>query len=285
MATPVWFSGFEGWPDTPNANGAGLANSFNGGTFSVSTAQAHTGARSLRFNPAATNCWIGLTLSSPTIIVVRLYLYFAALPTSDSVLFFGHVSAGLPLRIDFNFANSRIDASVGGGGTQTGMTITTGTWYRVEARMNCANGGNSTIDWGVAAGDASLTNYTQVSVAQTNTTFLALRLGTTASESFDMYMDDVFVSVTSGDYPIGPGGTERLAPTADGTHNAGTNVIEDNAGTDIGTTTAYDKLNSVPPSSTAYIKQVANGTGNYAEIQFGNITATHAAILAARAYL
>lgn len=285
MATPVYLTGLEGFPNATTANGGGLGIGNPNGNVTVSTAQAHSGARSLRINPSAAAGWVQIALSTPTLMVVSIYIRFASFPTSDSTLFFGHVTAGSGLRIEFNQANSRIDASVGGSGTQTGLVVSLDTWYRVDARMNCASSGNSVIDWQIATGDGSATSYTQVSVAQADTTFIGLRLGSTSSETFDIYYDDIIISQTSGDYPIGPHGTERLAPTSDGTHNAGTNIIEDNAGTDIGTTTAYDKLDSVPPDATTYIRQAANGTGNYAEVQFANITATHSSIIAARAVL
>lgn len=277
MATAVLATGFEGWPDTPTVNGAGLCNTVNG-TPAVVTSQANTGSRSLQINPSAATEYISWDITAGNQIMVgRFYFRLASLPTGGDIrLTSASTTAGGQIFI-INTSGQLIAEPAGNAGDrQTGPTLSTGTWYRLDFRF-ITNGTNHTIDWqvGGTAQTQAITNDSPGAQDMTN-----FRLGTTLSATGDIFYDDFVLSFTSGDYPLGPGGTERLAPSADGTHNAGTNTIEDNAGTDIGTTTAYDKVNSVPPDSTAYIKQSATGTGNYAEVSLADISATHSAILA-----
>jgi hypothetical protein len=62
--------------------------------------------------------------------------------------------------------------------------------------------------------------------------------------------------------------------------------MEDQAGANIGTVTAFDLIDDIPMSeASTYVKQAANGTGNYAEILFGNISVLHSSIIGARGVL
>ena len=57
--------------------------------------------------------------------------------------------------------------------------------------------------------------------------------------------------------------------------------MEANDGTDIGATTAYDKLNSIPPTTTNYVRQATVGTTRYAEVNFADISVTRSGIIGA----
>jgi hypothetical protein len=95
---------------------------------------------------------------------------------------------------------------------------------------------------------------------------------TAANDTLTADYDHIVSSITPADYPIGKHVVKALVPDADGTHNAGTNVMEDDVGADIGAVTAFDLLNTYPsPQSGAYVRQSAIGTGNYAEVAFPNV--------------
>lgn len=97
--------------------------------------------------------------------------------------------------------------------------------------------------------------------------------GSTASDHTLTYDDSVF-SNTAADYPIGPHKVLSLVPSGDGTHVAGTNVIEDQAGTDIVSPNAFPLMDEWPANTGDYVQQAATGTGNYAEVTFPTTSET-----------
>lgn len=280
MTTPVWLTGFEYGVATPTTNGGGLFNTVTGSPAIQSTTK-NTGSYALRLNPSSAIYTVFKNLSSPAIVVGRVYFRFSSWAGIDNEIVYVTIAAGVNLAIKLNATTKKLFARFWSTSSSSdhATTLALNTWYRLDFRFD-ASTGTSKIDFqvdGVAA--------TQFTLSQSASTFSSIALGPSNSDSMDLFLDDVVVSVTTGDYPIGAGGTEALVPASDGTHNAGTNVMEDNAGTDIGTASAYDKINSIPPSSTTYVRQAAVGTGNYAEVLFGDIVATHSAILGAMGIL
>lgn len=87
--------------------------------------------------------------------------------------------------------------------------------------------------------------------------------------------DDCVYSHRQSDYPIGPVRVYWLRPNADGTHNAGA-VIKDNNDNVIDGTTfpAWSLMADWPANTTDFVKQSGNGAGNYAEVQFEDIPTT-----------
>lgn len=280
MTSPVWLTGFEHGVATPTTNGGGLFNTVTGSP-SIQSTTKNTGSYALRLNPSSAIYTVFKNLSSPTVVVGRLYFRFASWAGVDNEIVYVTVAAGVNLAIKINATTKKLYARFWSTSSSSdhATTLALNTWYRLDFRFDVSTG-TSKIDFqvdGVAA--------TQYTLSQSATTCSSIAIGPSNSDTMDLFIDDVVVSVTTGDYPIGAGGTEALSPASDGTHNAGTNVMENNAGTDIGVTTAYDKLNSIPPSSTTYVQQAAVGTGNYAEVLFGDIAATHSAIIGAMGIL
>ena len=86
-----------------------------------------------------------------------------------------------------------------------------------------------------------------------------------------MTWDDCIASPLAADYTtIGAHHVTTMSPTSDGTHNAGTNIIEDNVGNDINGTsvTAWSLLDELPPTTTDYVRQNTAGATNYAVVDF-----------------
>jgi hypothetical protein len=86
-------------------------------------------------------------------------------------------------------------------------------------------------------------------------------------------VDDYVLSQTSGDHPIGAHTVFAVVPAADGTHVAGTNIMERASdGADIGTITAWDLLDEWPPTTglnnADSVTSKASGATNYAEVSF-----------------
>ena len=261
MATPVFCCGFE-----CGVQGSTGQHWVLSGTGSFSTTTVRSGARSARINPTAGISFFNNTALSSSNWVMRCYIYFASLPNADVPLFF--TSAGGSARRGAYFKQS--DSSIYAGSTissfgSTGIPVTTGVWYRLDV-MVAAN-----IDVYVN-GQPCGTATTGGAAAQTE-----VSIGNRgASATCDIYFDDIIISNTLADFPIGNGSISHFIPTSDGTHNiAGTGDFQrTTTGTDIlnATTTAYQLIDDAPLESTPtdWINMVAppNAT-DYVECVFG----------------
>jgi hypothetical protein len=115
--------------------------------------------------------------------------------------------------------------------TVASTTVSAGTWYLVELRL-VAGTNPRTADWQI---DGAA--QTAVSAAATASTVSTLRLGSTvAADAFTANYDDVLVSATTGDYPLGAGTVVALRPDAMGT-SGGSGSFRNNDGTAIDATT------------------------------------------------
>jgi hypothetical protein len=166
------------------------------------------------------------------------------------------------------------------GSTVNGPNITDGNWHRIDLHVD-TTGTTYTIDWQVDHAAQTQLVDTGNTAGWTAPGYLYGTSVTTATLVFDI--DDLLSSPDAGDYPINGGADYfigSIKPNADGTHNAGTNVMEDQAGADIGAVTAFNLLDDFNPIDTAnFVRQVAIGTGNYAEVLFTDVSETN--ILAA----
>lgn len=259
--TPVFCCGFE----------CGVATAhWSGSNQSISTAIKKTADRAGRVNPTATTGYFGSSgLTSSNMWVIRCYIRFETLPSVDIniVAELGHQDGAW-----FKASDSKIYAgSENGGLGATGVSVTTGVWYRIDVKAN-KSANPHLIDVqinGVACGQASN------SVASGSTS--GFHLGSfNINYSGDIYFDDVVASNTSADYPIGAGYVNHFVPTADGTHSGLTaNDYERTlTGTDIlnTTTDSYLLLDDIPMesgSSVDWINMVAPVADSYTENIFG----------------
>jgi len=273
MATLTWLTGFE--HGVLSVNGAGLFDTI-AGTVAVQGAVKRTGSYALQANPSpAAASYVRKVLAS-SIMVVSLYVRFAQWPSTESVVCQAETT-GDSMYIAINPTTHKLYPRIAStSGSEEGDALLLDTWYRIDARFDpTANPWK--VDWQLDG-----TPMTQFTNAQAAATMYALWVGPAWSATNNVFYDDVRVSATTDNYPIGPGQVDALLPTADGTHNAGTNTMEDNDGNDIGVVTAYDHVNQLPMSeSTLYVKQSAADATKYAEIQFadvGNYTDYHGVI-------
>jgi len=271
MATPVFCCGAE-----CGVNGAHMTLT---GTGSISTSIVRSGSRSFRTNPTAATVSTyqnSTAFASSNVLVFRVYVYFASLPTVTTAITSG--GGGTAAGAYYNSSDGKIYA---GSGTTTkvlgatGVAVTTGVWYRLDVRLNQTNNPwliDVSVD-GVACCQCSN------ALAAVEGTIVILDVVNNVNVTADIYYDDLIVSQTSDDYPFGAGYINHFVPTADGTHNvAGANDFEiGTGGTDINnaTTTAYQLVDDVPLQSgaigtTDFINMVAppNAT-NYVECIFG----------------
>jgi hypothetical protein len=195
---------------------------------------------------------------------------FATLPDGDCNLVDLDSSSG-PI-VKFKQSDSKIYAAVGTTLGATGISVTTNVWYRIDFDFNIQTAGDDFCDAqvnGVACGQATAAG---LSASATH-----LSLGANSNVSANIFFDDVILSHTAADYPLGGGYVLSYIPNADGTHNiAGANDFERTlTGTDIlnSTTDAFELVNDRPLESAAgdFINMVVPaGANDWVECAFEN---------------
>ena len=271
--TPVWITGFEHGLATPSVSGGGLCTTVTG-TPEIQGTTKRTGAFALKcaITTVATAA-IVKTITSGADIILRFYYYWDADPeqieeilrisgTGTAIYMYYHSAAGLDkFRLSASGATTLYSAN----------TYTAGSWYRIDIHLD---GTNKTVDWqidGVA--------QTQMTAFTTAGEYTLIRFGTpdvATSGTYTQYYDDVVVSETIADYPIGASSAEGLRPDADGAHSFGANEMEDIAGADIGANnTAFALLDDNPFGTSANTDLICQNTANasaYCEVTFPDTT-------------
>lgn len=265
--SPLLVTGFE----------HGIVSSAGGAPFSAvagtgltaDTAVERTGTYSLRIVDAAGAANNGSLPVASGVAVVRLYLRFASLPAADvNEVLIGDAAAGNDLRLGYRASSQRLTLRFGNAAvTVASVAIAAGTWYRIDLRL-VANTNPRTAAWQIDG-----TAQTGISANGGASTVNTVRLGSTvAADAFTANYDDVFISGTSGDYPLGSGTVVGLRPAAMGT-SVGTGSFRNNDGSAISATT-YQRLDDSPMSSIAdYVRQQTIGTNDYVEVTFEPTTA------------
>lgn len=269
-AAPVlaYLTGFEWGVATPVISGGGIANTVNG-PIAVGNAYAHTGSYGLRCPAvgAQTNWAKTVGAAAQSLWVISFYFRVPSWSASTHQLFSLNTAAAY-CYLQLITGTHVLQARVTGGSWVNGPTLSLDTWYKVDLKID-VSGATNTLDWKVNG-----TDYTQATSAAGLTTGTTISLGVLNAVTAEVWYDDLAVSFNLSDFPLDVIGVEGLSPDTDGTHNGGTNVIEDQAGTDIvspGYTTAHDLVNSVPiGNNTTYIKQSNLSTTNYAELLFAD---------------
>lgn len=233
--TPVFCCGGE-------CGGAHWTATGSGVTYDTGTVRS--GARSIKVSPAAANTGITFTLGTASaFVVLRMYVNITVDPGADTRLFGVRAGAGTIQGPVFKSSTGLVyiqsTASVG--------VSLSGGWHRVEIAWDGTPGNYSWYVDGVlietvVAGGASTWDTFQIGAA-------------TGSPTYTAFYDDIVLSNTLADHPIGGGYVNHFVPTADGTHNiAGTGDFQrGNSGTDIlnATTTSWQLIDDVPLPSGA----------------------------------
>lgn len=276
MPNFVYITGFEHGESPMAIAGQGLISGSSGNPTLVSGSLARSGDYALFINATGASKHIMLPSARWTgaaggnKVVGRYYVKFDSFPSSNRLMFVGGM-AGVDCSLWYNSTGDQVLMGFDTPGSRLGYTsIVTGTWYRIDFLIDCSTS-FYTVDWQLD-GVAKAQNWYSGSAAQQ---FSSTRFGNSGALTYKMYIDDIAFSVDAADYPIGPGRVIGLKPNADGTHNAGTNVMEDQTGADINGTSvlAYTKLNAVPwvTGTSTWVQQAANGTSNYVEVEFEDV--------------
>lgn len=263
--TPAALTGFE--PGVVSA-----ATDGRSGSVSADSAVKRTGGYSLKAAPAGSAAYADLNVSgSPGTVVTRVAVRLNSLPSAN-VNLVAALPAGFggnPAVIAYNASTGKFAARFSASGTLTDGTVTAaaGTWYVIELRARF-DANPRTLDWRI---DSSA--QPEVSSAETASSASSVRLGTSAAVSYTANYDDVMVSTTSGDYPIGDGKVHALRPDGVGTHSNPLSYLKNYPGQNNVDATSGGLLDEVPMSSESdFIYQQGVSTGSYAELTFADTT-------------
>lgn len=195
---------------------------------------------------------------------VGMWIKVSSAPGENSTFFTFFDSGGTGIGNLRVSTGGLIGARPGTGTFQNGPNVADGQWHHVTAHLD-SSGTTWSMSWEVD--EVAQTTGTQGSHVATNCTRISMGSATTTN-NLTIIIDDVVASATAADFPIPSCRVVTSLPVADGTHNAGTNVIEDQSGNDIGLVAAWSLLDELPPNTTDYVRQNNAGSGNYAEIAF-----------------
>jgi hypothetical protein len=282
MTTPFYLTGFEHGV-TPSTNGGGLAAFVQG--VAIDSTEHNTGSYSLKATPSAAAAYMRITLATPGEIAGRLYFKITTESASDEQIFdFNTTTGGTTTNVRVWASPASNLIKLGAAGTivaTSSNAYVVNQWHYIDFSFDINQN-----PWSLKAKLDGGTEFSGTSNL-TADTFASFRIGATGGAStLVVYYDDVVLTSTLADYPLGPGGTQILVPNGAGiASNPGTNVMEEANGTDCGAN-SYLALNSIPMGdATNYIRQAATGNTNYIGVAFSNISATHSAILGAMAIL
>jgi len=263
-------------------------------TGELSTSIVRSGDRSYRIHPSAQSGNGAQAIASQTglgpsdLWVGRLYVRFETLPDADCYIAWsvGATPGNNPpfnyIGIGFHQSSGQFRCAQGINPTfdaSAGVAATTGVWYRIDVKLDHRTAEAEVVNASVNGASLNPMTFTTGSGGDGNSFF---RFGTLRSGNItaDAYFDDVALSVTEGDYPLGDGYALALVPTSDGSHNiAGANQWErgnPDSGVDItnATTDAHELVDEIPmdngtPTSADWISAVApaNST-DYVELAF-----------------
>ncbi len=265
--TPIRVTGFES--GALSTAGGGLFSNINGAGVTIDNAVARTGSYSLRIvDPTGATHSARIAVGT-NLAVVRLYLRLAALPAADvGELLSLDAAAGNDLRIGYQASGARLTIRFGTvAATASTSSVVAGTWYQLNLRM-VANTNPRTADWqlnGVA--------QTSISWVGTASTITSLRFGSTVSaDPYTANYDDVLMTATSGDFPLGSGTVVPLRPNGMGTSaTPGSFRNDDGSAIDANT---YVRLDESPMTTTTdYIRQQTIGAAAYVELTMADTAA------------
>ena len=272
MPTPIYVEGYEHQTLSANDFGTTVGGLFhaiiNSGVCSIVTGRQGAGSFAAQVSPSAATAGLDVRLNGSGVMVGSFYFKITSGAPATQFLLAdtGHGGSGLGFHIK---TDGTLLVQLSGAGAQSSpSSVADGAWHRVDYHFN-TTANPWTLDV-ILDGSFTYTQLTSALAADT-TTVWQVRVGDTFSaRTYTVAFDDYVASHTAADYPLGDHVVYAGVSNADVTHNAGTNVIEANDGTDIGVAPAWSLMDEWPANTTDFVQQVAIGTGNYAEVEFPN---------------
>lgn len=267
MATPIFITGFEHGLPTVSVLGAGIVEFASQATIQGTTKRS--GFYALQITAETADGYIWINMGSQNVAVASFYFYWPETNGISSIIFnFNSSGSANPNLIYYPISNLfRIwyDGQIAD--TYSANTYAGDQWIKVDLKYDAVNG---TVDW--AFNGVSETQVTGIPTA--TTTYARPGLTYTTSYSLAAYFDDIIISATGADYPIGNHVVVGMRPSSDGSHNNADTYLEDGSDNYIDGSShyAYNKINDNPWSSTkgTYITQNTIDATKYVEVQFDN---------------
>jgi hypothetical protein len=285
---PAWLSGLEhgtlwsGVSNLPNYTGGGIYD--RSGDVTVVSSPVRSGNYALRVHPTATTRGTAIVRDPNGVrlgpeVVVRYSVRFDVLPAADATVAVINPSGCSPCG-----AHNKLYLFYRAG-TQTwqmGYSLAeavgsapavAGTWHSFDVHSNPVSN-TRWAEWradGVAQPDVG--PYADPPGGWSTPTVQFGIPFADASTDYTAYYDDIMVSSTAADYPLGDTKVAALLPNAMGTHNGPTS-FQNNDSTAINATT-WQRLDEIPMNvTTDYVKQITSSGGGYVAIEFEDTTET-----------
>ncbi|HEX2086184.1 MAG TPA: hypothetical protein VHF89_10915 [Solirubrobacteraceae bacterium] len=272
--SPAALTGFE-----HGRHGYSADNLLSSGSTSITSAAARNGAYGVRVNAAGApaNQWF-LWNEYGGDGVVRFAFKLDSLPAGDvRELFSMDTYSKSSTRIGYDAATQSlklsVDSSSGGSASVAGPAVTAGAWHVVDVRYSTY--GFHWTDWYVDG-----VQHPSAATSGPQEYLHYVRFGSTAADTFTASYDDVLISASDTDYPVGDGAVHVLRPNGSSATNGN---LRDNDGTLVDAA-SWTRLDEIPATSTAdFIQQTKASSTSYAQISFQDTAA--ACARAVRGYL
>ena len=225
------------------------------GTISTTTYRSDGGGvRSYNLNGTTMQ---KLFVAGSRTIVMSYYVRFASYTNGCIIL---QLWPGSSVHLDI--ISDNFTAQIAGGTARTGPAVSLDTWYRIDLKL-VTSANPWVLSWSID-GAAQTDATSAIAAADIQYVYFAF------SGTFNMFVDDIVISATSGDYPLGAHGVTELHPNADGTHSFTAGDFQDNTSHAILTsdTDVYTRLDELGGVTTDYIKQVVINAAGYCEVGF-----------------
>ena len=240
-----------------------------GGTKTITTGNFRNGASSLHLGAASGANYVSIQLGAgQTVVVGSIYVKWGSASYGEQVLAFSLYEGSGGVVIGQNADGNWFANVCTGTVSDTEGPACTTDWTRIDFRADVSNSSVWQLAWQVDG--VTQTTNTRSSPGSTGS-MDHFRFGDVLgpTTSWESWLDDVVLSYTSGDYPLGEYQVERFGTgSADGTHSNQSN-FQDESNTAISAgNPAYPSLSIT--NVTLWVHQDGNGTGDYIEIPFGD---------------
>ncbi len=254
-----WTQFGAGW--TLQVGGGKTAGAWSANSYKL-VVVGGTGARMVHTFPTA--------IASPAVMVARFRIMFDSLPTGAIHDFFSETGGLCGLR--YNPTGTQIEAWAGSTPVLAGAFIpTAGTWYLIDVRFT--RGTTASTEWSVdgnAQTTASAGGQSAATIASFFFSHNTSGVGGGGATTTTYYVDDICVSGTTGDFPLGDGRVDALYPDADGAHSMTAGDLKaDTISMTNSTTNSWTKLQtSLSTTISTFVSQTVSRTTSFGEWQF-----------------
>lgn len=265
-------SGFIGTYDTVQNGGtspqSGLDTTFGGWRFDTTVKRNAANVCSLKMvQDGITTTALTRNITATGVQVVSFYIRMTAHPAGTSTIF-TFKGATVNAVISVNTSGQLTYRPIGGSAQTITTDITDSNWHRIDAKFDSSTN-TYTLDVQLD-GSAG----TQATFASTAANSSAWALGTTAAaDTATAWFQDVVVSATSGDYPIGGHQVLPLYPVGEGTDNLLGHIADQSGGT-TNLWAVVDDWNGGVPTTADYLHQTVIDASAFAEFTLGTVTST-----------